>query len=70
VKLVNIRELVDKNMFQFLSEVKTELMKVVWPTRSQTTQYTVTVIVFSVAMAIVLGLSDLGLITLFEKLVK
>jgi len=57
-------------MFQFLSEVKTELMKVVWPTRSQTTQYTVTVIVFSVAMAIVLGLSDLGLITLFEKLVK
>lgn len=55
--------------FRFFAEVKAELWKVVWPTRTQTIQYTLVVIVFSVLMAAILGAADLGLLRLFEKLV-
>ena len=56
-------------MFQFLAEVKNELAKVVWPTRSETVKYTVTVILFSVGVALVLGAFDYGLLKVFEVLV-
>jgi preprotein translocase subunit SecE len=57
------------SIFTFLSEVKAELMKVVWPTRKQTINYTFAIIVFSLAMAVILGSADLGLLQLFAKLV-
>jgi preprotein translocase SecE subunit len=56
-------------MFQFLSEVKNELAKVVWPTRAETFKYTLTVILFSIGVAIVLGAFDYALLRLFEVLV-
>ncbi|MBI3231800.1 MAG: preprotein translocase subunit SecE [Candidatus Doudnabacteria bacterium] len=56
------------NPLQFLSEVKAELAKVVWPTRSETIKYTITVIVFSIAVALVLGLADLGILSSFAKI--
>jgi preprotein translocase SecE subunit len=56
-------------MFQFLSEVKNELAKVVWPTRAETFKYTLTVILFSIGVAIILGAFDFGLLKLFEILV-
>ena len=55
-------------MFQFLTEVKTELAKVVWPTRQETVKYTVTVILFSLGVAAVLGAFDLGLTKLLAAL--
>ncbi|MEK7617856.1 MAG: preprotein translocase subunit SecE [Patescibacteria group bacterium] len=58
------------NPIQFLGEVKAELAKVVWPTRKETIKYTITVIVFSIVIALVLGLADLGILSLFEKVVK
>ena len=54
-------------MFKFLSEVKSELAKVIWPSRQETVTYTITVIVFSVVIAFVLGAFDYGLLKLFEK---
>ncbi|MCL5666623.1 MAG: preprotein translocase subunit SecE [Patescibacteria group bacterium] len=53
-------------MFKFLGEVKTELSKVVWPTRQETIKYTVVVIVFSLVVAAILGAADYGLLKAFE----
>ena len=55
---------------QFFKEVWAELRKVVWPTRQQTLKYTAVVIVFSVALAIILGAVDLGLTTTLQKVIN
>ena len=57
------------NPIQFLGEVRAELAKVVWPTKKETIKYTVVVIIFSVAVALILGLADLGILSFFEKVV-
>lgn len=57
------------NILNFLKEVRAELTKVIWPTKTETLKYTVIVIVFSVAVALVLGLADLGILSFFEKVV-
>jgi preprotein translocase subunit SecE len=57
------------NIINFLTEVKTELSKVVWPTKKETIRYTFTVIIFSIVVALLLGLADLGILTFFEKVV-
>lgn len=56
-------------MFQFFADVKNELAKVVWPTRQETIKYTVTVILFSLGVAVILGAFDYGMLRLFEVLV-
>ena len=58
------------NIFQFLGEVKTELAKVVWPTRKQTIQYTLTVIVFSIVIALILGAFDYLLLRIFTAILS
>lgn len=58
-----------KKIVNFFKEVYGELQKVVWPSRKQTIRYTVTVIVFSVIVAVILGAADYGLLKLFEKIV-
>jgi len=55
-------------MFTFLSEVKTELSKVVWPTSRETVKYTLTVILFSIGVAVILGAFDFGLTKLMAVL--
>jgi len=57
-------------MFKFLGEVKSELAKVVWPTRAETVKYTLSVIIFSVVVAFVLGAFDYGLLKVFEAVLK
>ncbi len=39
----------------FLHDVKTELARVSWPTRKQTTQYTLAVIIMSIVVSLFLG---------------
>ena len=53
----------------FLKEVKLEIKKVNWPTRQQTTKYTLIVLGISVAIAIFLGSLDFLFTTLLEKFV-
>ncbi|MCL5775327.1 MAG: preprotein translocase subunit SecE [Patescibacteria group bacterium] len=57
-------------MANFLVEVKNELSKVVWPSRTETIRYTLTVIVFSVVVAFVLGAFDYLLLKIFESIVN
>lgn len=56
------------NPFQFLKEVRIELAKVVWPSRTETIKYTLTVIVFSLATALILGAFDYLLLRIFESI--
>lgn len=42
-------------LIAFLGDVKIELARVSWPTRKQTIQYTLAVIVMSIAVALFLG---------------
>jgi preprotein translocase subunit SecE len=56
-------------MINFLKEVKTELAKVVWPSKTETLRYTVTVIAFSLVTAVILGAFDYGLFKLFENII-
>ena len=43
------------NPVNFLKEVREELAKVTWPTREQTTRYTILVIIVAVAVGAFLG---------------
>ena len=57
-------------MFQFFIEVKNELAKVVWPTRNETLKYTLTVIIFSIVIAAVLGAFDYLLFIIFQAIIN
>ncbi|MEK7576238.1 MAG: preprotein translocase subunit SecE [Patescibacteria group bacterium] len=53
----------------YLKETRQELRKVNWPTRTQTIQYTILVIVISVGVAIFLGVIDYVLKLIFNKFI-
>ena len=54
----------------FLKEVRTELSKVVWPTRKQTMRLTVIVIAISVAVGFYIGALDILFITIVDSLLR
>lgn len=55
---------------QFFRDVRAEMGKVIWPSRRDTIRYTVTVIVFSLVIAAILGAADFGLLKGFEAIIK
>ena len=55
-----------RRRFQLVSEVISELSKVTWPTRQETTRLTILVIIVGVIFGIILGLWDFG----FNQLVN
>ena len=57
-------------MFKFLSEVRTELAKVVWPSKTETIRYTLTVILFSIGVSLILGAFDFLLLKVFESILN
>jgi preprotein translocase subunit SecE len=57
-------------MFQFFIEVKNELAKVVWPSRNDTVKYTLTVIIFSIVVAAILGAFDYLMFILFQAIIN
>jgi preprotein translocase subunit SecE len=56
-----------QKVLAFLSEAKIELSRVNWPSRKQITQYTILVIIMSLAMAIFLGGLDFSFSFLVER---
>lgn len=58
------------NPIQFIKEAKSELTKVVWPSRTETIRITIAVIALSLSVAVFLGLVDYGLNKLFEYAVN
>jgi len=65
MKLKNI----PSKIVTFLKEVRLEMKKVNWPTRSQTLRYTLIVIGVSAAVAAFLGALDFIFTTLLNKFV-
>jgi preprotein translocase subunit SecE len=57
-------------VIQFFKEVKAELWKVVWPSRRDAIRYTITILVFSLVVAAILGAADFGLLKGFEALIN
>lgn len=55
-----------KQRFKFVSDIISELKKVTWPTRQEATYLTTLVIIFTVVVAIILGVIDYG----FSKLMN
>lgn len=58
------------NPWQFIKEAKSELTKVIWPTRQATLKITVAVIILSLIVAAYLGAIDFGLTKLFDFFVS
>ena len=56
-----------KSRFAFVGDTISELRKVVWPTRQETTRLTVMVLIVCVIMGIVLGTIDYGFSELISK---
>lgn len=56
-------------IIDYLRETRGELKHVSWPTKSQTTAFTVIVIVVSFTVAYFLGFFDFGFEYLMEKLI-
>ncbi|MEN9881391.1 MAG: SecE/Sec61-gamma subunit of protein translocation complex [Candidatus Parcubacteria bacterium] len=54
----------------YLKETKAELKEVVFPTSAQTITFTVLVIVISLCIAVMLGVSDFALKELLERIVN
>ena len=55
-----------KNIFNFIVDAKAELLKVNWPTKKQTINYTLIIIGVSLAVALFLG----GLDYIFGTILK
>ena len=55
-----------KQRFKFVSDIVSELKKVTWPSRREATYLTTLVIIFTVVVAIILGVIDYG----FSKLMN
>ncbi len=55
-----------KQRFKFVSDIVSELKKVTWPSRREATYLTTLVIIFTVVVAIILGVVDYG----FSKLMN
>lgn len=53
-KLANIR----KKTFRFFKDIRSELKKVIWPTRVQLTKSTITVLLTCLTMGIIIWVSD------------
>ena len=54
----------------YIRESKDELKKVVWPSRKETTKYTLLVIGISFGVAAFLGALDIGMTYLLEQVIK
>ena len=54
----------------FLKEVRTELSKVVWPTRKQTIRLTILVIAISITVGFYIGALDILFITIVDSLLR
>ncbi len=59
-----------KSPARFFKDVISELKKVTWPTGRELLKYTGAVIAFVVVFAVIVGLMDLGLSSLFNLLLK
>lgn len=56
-------------LFEYLSQSRSELAKVVWPSRRQAVRLTVAVVVFSAILATFIGLMDYLFTIALQKII-
>lgn len=61
-KVANAR----KNFVKFFKEIRTELKKVIWPTREQLTNNTITVLLACLVIGAIIWIVDFGLTKVVE----
>lgn len=54
---------------KYFTEVKTEMKKVIWPTKKTTINHTILVIAISVAVAVFLGMLDFIFSSAIQKII-
>ncbi len=54
---------------EFFQESRQEFKRVNWPTREETIRYTLFVVVFSLAVALFLGVLDYAFVQILEKII-
>ena len=59
-----------KGIIQYLSEVRSEMSKVTWPSRDQTVKMTIIVLIVSVIVGVLIGGLDLLLTRFFGVLIQ
>jgi len=59
-----------RGLRQFIGEIRSELRKVVWPTREQAVKLTALVVGISVAIGFLLGIIDYAFAELFRTLLR
>lgn len=59
-----------KSPARFFKDIISELKKVTWPTGKELLKYTGAVLAFIIVLAIIVGLMDLGLSSLFGLVLK
>ena len=59
-----------RKIVEFILEVKSELSKVVWPSKKMTAYYTGVVVIVSLLIAVILGAADYGLFQLLELVIN
>ena len=55
--------------FKYLSESRTELVNVSWPSRAQAARLTFQVVIFSIVLAVIVGVLDYGFTELLQRLI-
>lgn len=60
----------ENRLVRYLRETRSELRKVVWPTRQEAINLTVIVVAVLVAMAAILGLVDWLFTTIFSQILR
>ena len=58
-----------RNLWAFIQDAQVEVRKVVWPTRQETLQTTVIVIIAVIIFAVILGILDWGLGAAIESII-
>ena len=59
-----------ERMRVFWQEARQEFKRVNWPTREETIRYTMFVVIFSVFLALFLGILDYGFVRALEKIIS
>lgn len=59
-----------KTRFRSVRSIITELKKVAWPSRQETVRLTVIVLIVTVAMALMLGVIDLGFTAIMDAFIR
>src|SRR2546422_7240486 len=64
---VGLQSAQGQTLWRFIQASRVELRKVVWPTREETIQTTIAVLIFAVIMGVFFWLLDIGLLYLTSK---